>query len=142
MRTIYKVLSLFNLPVHKQALYSEDVPKKIITVFQKEFPNSVETQWYTRLGVFISQFYHNDKYHQVVFRRTGVISRRYTKISIDDIPEQALQNILGTDPAHSILEVMINEMEEGPKYRLTFILGKEQIEGEFDESGNEYKSSK
>lgn len=138
MRTFYKVLSFFKLPLHKQALLASDIPKSVLESFDKSFPEGQEHQWYTRLGMFIVNFKNDDHLSQIYLSNKGEIVRNYRKVTVDEVPQPIADSLSKMIPLHAILEVLIDDTKtsRGPLYRLTYIKDKQHVESEYDAQGN------
>lgn len=132
----FRFLSFFGLPFQKTPIAGNDIPKLIHHKFFRLYPKAFNINWYLCQGIYEARFTNFDQASDTLFRPNGEIVKQFKAISIHKLPKRIIKKITEGTSGYSIVDVLIDEYHDDPKYRITFRKNKNLIETDCDTEGN------
>lgn len=132
----YKILSLFGLPIKRISISGDSIPSTIHHKFFRLYPGAYNINWYVCRGVYEARFVNNDQVTDTYFKSNGEVIKQFEITNIKRVPNHIIQKITRGLSGYSIIDVLIDEYHDNPKYKITFRKEKKLIETDCDMDGN------
>lgn len=132
----FSILSFFGLPHHKTPIPGEDIPEIIRHKYLSMYPDAYNIEWSLYKGVYEARFVNNGFVSVTFFKRNGELIKQFKLTSIHKLPKEIIKNITKDSSGYAVVEVLMDEYHDDPKYKITFRKEKTLIEADCDTSGN------
>ncbi|MFT7033712.1 MAG: hypothetical protein ACJA2S_002220 [Cyclobacteriaceae bacterium] len=132
----FRLLSLFGLPLHKTFLSGNNVPEVIHHKFFRLYPGAYNINWSVFRGIYEAHFANQDEAVNAFFKPNGEVFKEFKVIDIKELPVHIIKKITQGSSGHSVVDVLIDECNNNPKYKITFRKEKKLKEIEYDLKGN------
>jgi hypothetical protein len=129
-------LSFFGLPFRKTSISGNSIPEVIHHKFFRLHPNAFNISWHLYQGIYEARFTNSDQVSDIFFKKNGEIVKQFKATSIHKLPKHIIKKITQGTSGYSIVDVLIDEYHDDPKYRITFRKNKNLIETDCDTEGN------
>lgn len=131
----FSLLSFFGVPLRKTHISGNSIPDVIHDKFFKLYPHAYNINWYAHRGDFEARFTDNQKTSDTLFRLNGEVIKHFKATNIHLLPKHIIKKITKGLSGYSIVDVMVDEYHDDPKYKITFRKVYSLIEVECDAQG-------
>lgn len=130
------LLSALGLPIRKTPISGECVPKVIHHKFFRLYPAAYNINWSVYKGIYDARFVAHDQSAQTFFKPNGEVHKQFKVTDIGRLPKNIALKIIKDAQGYAIVDVLIDEYHNDPRYKITFRKEKTLIETECDTQGN------
>ena len=129
-------LSSLGLPIRRVSVLGESVPKVIHDKFFRLYPNAYNISWYVRRGIYEARFMDSNYSADTFFKPDGEVLKQFKITKFSELPKDVVKNILKDASGYSVVDVLVDEYHNDPKFKITFRKEKHLFETECDSQGN------
>lgn len=130
------LLSALGLPIRKTPISGECVPEAIHHKFFRLYPAAYNISWCVYKGIYDARFVANDQSAQTFFKPNGEVYKQFKVTDIARLPRDIAMKIIKGAQGYAIVDVLVDEYHNNPRYKITFRKEKTLIETECDTQGN------
>lgn len=132
----FSILCLFGLPLHKVFISGNNIPEVIHHKFFRLYPGAYNINWSVFRGIYEAHFANQDETVNVLFKPNGEVFKEFKVIDITKLPAHIVKKITQGSIGHAVVDVLVDDHNNNPKYKITFRKEKKLKEIEYDLQGH------